>query len=124
MLGIVAAMAAVKWGESGFRDPDIHSPVELALTFVVITALPLALMSGAFLAPAAALIDGWLDGRLTLGWNALIGAALAIPSAGVFVAVGTLLFGPPNGPVADLSAGLTVFAVGGIVVSLGMRRRQ
>jgi hypothetical protein len=123
MLGMVGVMAAVKWNQPGFRDPDITSPFEMALVFMVVLAIPLALMSGFVLAPAAAFIDAWLGGRLTLGWNLLIGATLALPAIAVFVAVGTMLYGPPNGMVADLSMGLTVFAVGGIIMSLGMHRR-
>ena len=124
MLGVVGVMGAVKWNQPGFRDPDITSPFELAFALMFILALPLALMSGLVLAPAAAFIDAWLEGRLTLGGNTLIGALLAIPAIAVFVAVGTMLYGPPNGMVADLSIGLTVFAVGGVIVSLGMRRRD
>jgi hypothetical protein len=124
MLGIVGAMAAVKWNQPGLRDPDISSPIELALVFIVVLALPFALMSAAFLAPAAAFLDSALQGRLTLGWNLLIGAALALPAIAIFIGVGTLLYGPPNGMLSALPMGLAVFAVGGMIVSLGMRRRM
>jgi hypothetical protein len=130
MLGVLAAMGAVKWNQPGFRDQDIQSPAEMAMTMVFVMAIPLALIAGAVLAPSALVADRIIRGRLTRGANTLIGACFSIPSILGFFGAGLLLFGNGSRLLAnvrrapDMLVGLfTIFAVGGIVISLGMRRR-
>jgi hypothetical protein len=130
MVGILAVMAAVKWNQPGFQDPDMSGPFELALLVTMSMFVPLALAAGLFLAPLAWIADRILRGRLTRGANTIIGAMLAVPAAVLFFAAGWLIFG--NGPRVienirrspDIAVGfLTIFAAGGVIMSLGMRQR-
>jgi hypothetical protein len=134
MMCVIAAWAGVSWYLPGGRDPDISSVVEKVMVFVVVMSVPLALMSAAVLAPAAFVLDGWIGGRLTRPANGLIGAALAIPAAIVYLGVGWLIWGGGGRTFAGWLANIwrqpastavlgTAFAIGGVVLSLGVRRR-
>ena len=129
MLGVIAVNAGVKWNQPGFRDPDIVSPFEMAYLFMFVLAIPFALATATLLAPSAIAADAWLRGRLTLGGNLFVGACLGLPTFAGFFGVGWLLFGRNRslvgGMLRDPSttiAFLIAFAVGGVVISLGMRR--
>lgn len=130
MVGVLAAMAAVKWNQPGFRDPDISGPFEMALFAALSLFIPLGLAAGFLLAPLTWIADRFIRGRLTRGANIIVGALLAVPAAAGFLAAGWLVFG--NGPRVienirrspDIAVGfLTIFAVGGVIMSLGMRHR-
>ncbi len=130
MVGVLAVMAAVKWNQPGFRDPDISGPFEMALTMAVVMGIPLALIAGGVLAPSAWMADRLIRGRFTRGANIIIGAGFSIPATIAFFSAGLLVYG--NDPQLIENVGrspdtlvglLTIFAVGGVVTSLGMRRR-
>lgn len=134
MVGVQAVMAGVKWNQPGFRDPDISSPFELALTFAVVMAVPFGGVAFGLLAPMALLADRILRGRFTGTANLAIGACLAVPATLTFLVLFRLLFGDKRtlsefvlalrGMPGTLVGFLIVFAVGGVIVSLAMRRRN
>jgi hypothetical protein len=133
MVGVLAVMAGVRWNLPGFRDPDISGPVEMALTFAIVSAIPFAILAAVVLAPAAWIADRLIRGRLPAGANIVIGALFAIPSILAFLIGNWVLFGRRLGfgeyvdrvrnPPDSLIGLLIVFAVGGVIMSLGMRRR-
>jgi len=133
MVGILVVMAAVKWNQPGFRDPDITSPFEMAFLFAVVSAIPFALVSVCVLAPSSVAADRIVRGRLGLGPNVVIGALFSIPATLAFFvgnwrlfdrkrALGESLARARNIPDSVVAL-LLIFAVGGVIVSLGMRRR-
>lgn len=134
MVGVQAVMSGVKWNEPGFRDPDITSPIELAMTIGLVMAIPFAGVAFGLLGPMAIVADRVVRGRFTRGMNTVLGACLAIPAAGAFLVLFWLLFRDRRtfqqfvqtlrGMPDTLIGFLIVFAVGGIIVSLGMRRRS
>lgn len=133
MVGVQAVMSGVKWNEPGFRDPDITSPIELAMTIGVVMAIPFAGVAFGLLGPMVIAADRMVRGRFTRGINLALGACLAFPAAIGFLVLFRLLFPDKRTPsefvqtlrgMPDTLIGfLIVFAVGGMIVSLGMRRR-
>jgi hypothetical protein len=133
MVSVLAVMAGVRWNLPGFRDPDISGPVEMALTFAVVSAIPFALLAAAVLAPSAWLADRLIQGRFTGGVNIIVGALFTIPCVAAFLIGNWLLFGRQlsfgafvdrvRNPPDSLIGLAIVFAVGGVIVSLAMRRR-
>jgi hypothetical protein len=133
MIGVMAVMAGVKWNEPGFRDPDITSALEMAMTFGIVMAVPFAGVAFGLLAPMTIVADRVVRGRLPRAANMALGCCLSVPAAVGFVVTSWLLFGGKRNfsqfiatirrmPDSLISL-LIVFAVGGIIVSLGMRRR-
>lgn len=133
MVGVMGVMAGVRWNTPGFRDVDIDSPVEMALTLALVTAIPFALVTIGLLAPCTVAADSWLRGRFTRRVNAMVGASFGLPALAVFLLVFWSLFerrrtfgewlGAFNGGPGQLVGFLVIFMIGGIVLSLGMRRR-
>jgi len=133
MVGVLAVMAAVRWNLPGFRDPDISGPLEMALTFALVSAIPFALLAAVVLAPSAWIADRLIRGRLTAGANIVVGALFSIPSILAFLVGNWVLFGRRLGfatyldrvrnPPDSLIGLAIVFAVGGVIMSLAMRRR-
>lgn len=123
MIALMAVSAGVKWNQPGYRDLANSSPLELAATVAVVMAVPLFL-STSVLATLTLLADRWLRGRLTLAANTLVGASLGALNAIGFLAAGNLVPGDTMRLTpAALAIFLPVLTVGGIVTSLGMRRR-
>ena len=133
MVGVLAAMAAVRWNQPGFRDPDISGPFEMALIFAIVSAIPFAVLAGAVLAPAAWIADRLIGGRFTGVMNIAVGACFALPSMVAFLVGNWVLFGRGRGfgafldrvrnPPDSLIGLLIVFTVGGVVMSLAIRHR-
>lgn len=135
MVGVLAVMAGVRWNLPGFRDPDISGPVEMALTFAIVSAIPFAILAAVVLAPSAWIADRLVQGRLNGAANIAIGTLFAIPSILAFLIGNWVLFGARRGigfvafvnrvrnPPDSLIGLLIVFAVGGVIMSLAMRRR-
>ncbi len=122
MVGLMAVTAGVKWNQPGYRDLANSSPVELAATVAVVMAIPLFLIASV-LALLLLLADRWLHGRLTLAANTVIGALLGALNAVGLLAAGNLIDGTLRLTAETAATLLPILAVGGIVASLGMRRR-
>jgi hypothetical protein len=123
MLGIAAIMAAVKWNEPQFRSPDITSPFAAVGLFTLFIAIPLV-FHVPVLAVTMALVDQRLQGRLSLAGNAVIGGLLGALDALGFLWVGQVV--PDNNTpmnATTIAVFVPILAVGGVIVSLGMRRR-
>jgi hypothetical protein len=131
MVGVLSVMAAVKWNQPEFGDPDMSGPLEMAFFAALSMFIPLGLAAGGLLAPLVWLADRIVGGRLSFTANVVIGACLSIPAAGAFLVAGWLIFGNGARMIANfrrspdlLVAMLMIFAVGGVVMSLAMRRRS
>jgi ABC-type sulfate transport system permease subunit len=126
------AIAAIT-GRTG--DADITTAAELALTVAVISALPFAAMAVLVMLPLGAAADALLRGRYSARVTSMVGALLAFPAAVSFVVANWAIWGRHESllatvkrvaarPDAVLPILMTAFVIGGIVVSLGMRRRE
>lgn len=134
MLAAIGVWAIVSWYFPGGRDADMSSALEKGMIFVVIMAMPVALLAGAVLAPSAYVLDRWLRGRVTRPVNTALGAALTIPASIAFLAGSWLLFGGGSRPFVGYLRNIarqpesmlvlaSAFAIGGVIVSQGIRRR-
>lgn len=123
MLGIAAVMAAVKWNQPEFRSPGISSPFEAIGLFVLFMAIPLFGQIW-IITVAMGLLDRWLKGRLTLTGNAVLGGGLGALDALGYLAIGQAVPGSTPMNAASITAFVPILAVGGVVLSIGMRRRD
>jgi len=123
MVGLMTIAASVKWNQPGFRDPGISSPFVLGLIYAVLSVIPIGMMAGmqGFITLMA---DRWLKGRLNLTGNALIGATLGALNALGDLFVGQVVPGGMHLNMATAAIFVPILVVGGIVISLGMRRRS
>jgi hypothetical protein len=105
----------------------------MAMTFGIVMFFPFAGVAYGLLAPMAVVADRAVRGRLPRAGNMALGALLAFPAALGFLVAFWLLFGTRpgfahfvqrlRGMPDSLIGFLIIFAAGGIIVSLGMRRR-
>jgi hypothetical protein len=122
MVGVLIVMAAVKWNQPEFRIPGagaLGTPLIYALllsfTFFTLTGLQTT---------ATFLVDRWVKGRLTMTGNLIIGAALGAANALGYLAVGRVVPDGMKMNATTIGIFVPVMAVGGLVLSLGMRRRH
>lgn len=123
MLGLAVVTVAVKWNQPGFRQSDAASPMEMALGFAVFLAVPLTLMA-TMLSKMTAFADHLLAGRMNLAGNAVLGGSLGAINAVGFLAAGRLISDGVPWDASTLATFVPILAVGGVVMSLGMRRRS
>lgn len=137
MVAIPTLFVTIQWERGIARDPDMRSVWELIFTFVMVLTLPMGALAFGVFAPIAIGIDRRTTGRTTGLANALIGAGLAVPALLVTLIA---LIAMDWRSVAEYGVRASLFAsarnlqswilfscvfvAAGIIVGLGLRRRE
>jgi hypothetical protein len=131
--GLAVYLNATITGRTG--DIDIKTAFEAGVTVTVISILPFGGMAVCVLLPLAAIADRVFRGRRSAWWTTAAGTLFAVPALVMFFAFNWLIWGRHTSPLALVKRAaasrdpvitilVITFAVGGAVVSLGIRRRE
>ena len=137
MVAIPTLFVMIQWQMGIGRDVDMRSVWELIVTFLIVLTPPMGALAFGVYGPLAIGIDRRMAGRTTGITNALIGAALAVPALVVTLVA---LIATDWRSIAEYGLGASlsgstrnlqswvlfflVFVTAGIIVGLGLRRRE
>ena len=136
MLMLVPALFAATghllgWG----RDPDVASVIELIVFFLIVSCVPAFSLSFGVMAPLAIVIDRVALGRTSRIVNVMAGIAVGLTGLAAFLWGSSVLAWQPgesfwqvmsrpiNARPEAAVAGVTFFALVGMIVAAGIRHR-